>query len=38
MSVTHSSQQTLGLLDGTVTAEETNDHHDCADGDKDVDA
>jgi len=35
--VTHSSQKTLGLLDGSVASQETDYHHHCADGDEDVD-
>lgn len=29
---THSPQQTLGLLDGAVTSEEANQHHQSSDG------
>lgn len=36
-SVTHSSQQTLGLLDGAITAEEADHHHHGAHGDQNVD-
>lgn len=34
---THSSQQTLGFLNGTVTAEETDHHNHSTDSDQNVD-
>lgn len=37
VTVTYSSQQTLGLLDGAVTAKEANHHHDGTKTDHDVD-
>lgn len=36
-AVTYSSQQTLRLLDGAVTAKEANHHHDGTNTDQDVD-
>lgn len=36
--MTHGSQETLGLLDGTIAAEEPDNHHHSANGDQDVDA
>lgn len=37
VTVTYSSQQTLGLLDGAITAKEANHHHDGTDTNQDVD-
>lgn len=35
---THRAQQTLGFLDGTVTAEEAHQHHQSSHSDQDVNA